>query len=137
VAATKVTIEDGKKALFWKASWLGGARPKDIAPLIFEISKRKKCTIHKALENNFWVNQVNTEGGLTLEDIVQFAKLWGLLQEVILETNASDSIRWKLTNDGCYSSKSAYNLQFLGHTISDALLGVEASPPPSARLSLG
>jgi hypothetical protein len=38
-----VTIRDGKKALFWEASWLRGMRPKDIAPLIFELSKKKKC----------------------------------------------------------------------------------------------
>jgi hypothetical protein len=36
-AATKVIIGNGRKALFWEASWLDGRRPKDIAPLIFEV----------------------------------------------------------------------------------------------------
>jgi hypothetical protein len=31
-AATKVTIGNGNKALFWEASWINGTRPKDIAP---------------------------------------------------------------------------------------------------------
>jgi hypothetical protein len=56
LAATNVTIGNGKKALFWDASWINGMRPKDIAPLIFDLSKRKKCTIAKALEDNFWVS---------------------------------------------------------------------------------
>jgi hypothetical protein len=41
-AATLVNIGNRRKALFWEASSINGRRPKDIAPLIFEISKRKK-----------------------------------------------------------------------------------------------
>jgi hypothetical protein len=55
-AATNVIIGNGKKDLFWEASWINGMRPKDIAPLIFDLSKRKKCTVAKALEDNFWVS---------------------------------------------------------------------------------
>jgi hypothetical protein len=91
-------------------------RPKDIAPLIFDLSKWKKCTVAKALEENFWVSQINNKGGLSLDHIVQFAKLWEMLQEVHLHPNMTYSIYWKVTNDGCYSSKLAYNMQFLGHT---------------------
>jgi hypothetical protein len=107
VAATKVTIGNGRKALFWEASRIDGQRPKDIAPLIFQIPKRKKCTVQKALEGEFWVSQINTEAGLSLEHIIEYNKLWGLLQAVHLEPNSLDFITWKLTNDGCCSSKSA------------------------------
>ena len=41
-AATKVTIGNGEKALFWESSWLQGMRPKDIAPLIYEVSKKRR-----------------------------------------------------------------------------------------------
>jgi hypothetical protein len=34
-AATTVTIGNGKIAPFWGSSWLNGAKPKDIASLIF------------------------------------------------------------------------------------------------------
>jgi hypothetical protein len=44
-AATKVTIGNGDKALFWDSSWLDGRRPKDIAPLIYNISKNKSSTV--------------------------------------------------------------------------------------------
>ena len=40
-ASTIVTVGDGKKAKFWESSWLNGLRPKDIAPKIFEISKKE------------------------------------------------------------------------------------------------
>ena len=57
VAATKVNIGNGEKAIFWEPSWFDGMRPKDIAPLIFDIAKKKKCTVRKALENDFLVSQ--------------------------------------------------------------------------------
>jgi hypothetical protein len=46
-AATSVTTRNGKKAIFLEAAWLNGMRPKDVAPLIFELSKKKRCTVQK------------------------------------------------------------------------------------------
>jgi hypothetical protein len=40
-AATTITLGNGKKTSFWEAPWLTGRKPKDIAPLIFDASKRK------------------------------------------------------------------------------------------------
>jgi hypothetical protein len=51
--ATNDSIGNGKKALFWEASWVNGSWPKYIAPLIFDLSKRKRCTVAKALKDNF------------------------------------------------------------------------------------
>jgi hypothetical protein len=83
---------------------------------IFYLSKRKRCTMAKALEEDFWVTQINFDGGISLEHLLQFANLWEMVQGIHLDHNGPDSIRWKLTNDGCYSSKSDYSMQFLGHT---------------------
>jgi hypothetical protein len=74
--ATIVTIGNGEKASFWDASWLQGLAPKDIAPLIFDLSKKRKCSVKKALENDFWVSQINMQTGLSVEHIVQFSKRW-------------------------------------------------------------
>jgi hypothetical protein len=52
-AATKVHIGNGKKALFWEASWINGRRPKDIAPLIFDVSKQKKAPSTKLWKETF------------------------------------------------------------------------------------
>jgi hypothetical protein len=67
--ATKVIIGMGRKLSF--GIFLDyGTRPKDIAPLIFDLSKRKICTIDKDLEDNFWVTQINYQGGLSLDHLV-------------------------------------------------------------------
>jgi hypothetical protein len=115
-AATRVTIGNGERALFWDSSWLDGIRPKDIAPLIYDISKKKRCTVRKALQNNFWVSQVNLQFGLTLEHITQFAKLWDKLSNIHINDDEQDTIIWKLTTHGNYSSSSAYKMQFEGLT---------------------
>jgi hypothetical protein len=64
----------------------------------------------KALKEKFWVSQINNQDGLSLEHIVQFAKLWEALHGVHLQEGVKDSIIWKLTKDGCYSSKIAYDM---------------------------
>jgi len=74
--ATKIAIGDGRKASFWESSWIDGYRARDIAPLVYDICRKKKFTICKGMEQNFWVSQINTQGGLTVENIEQFAKLW-------------------------------------------------------------
>jgi mannosylglycoprotein endo-beta-mannosidase len=117
-AATKVTIGSGKKAIFWDSSWLNGLRPRDVAPLIFDISKKKKITVAKALLDDFWITQINMQDGISIQHIVQFTNLWEMLQDVHLDPNSSDTIAWKLTNNKEYSAKSAYSMQFLGHTSS-------------------
>jgi hypothetical protein len=115
-AATKFTIGNMKRALFWEASWINGSRPKDIAPLIFDLSKTKRCAVAKALEEDLWLSQINYQNGLSTNHLIQFTKLWEMVQKVHLDPNTTDSILWKFTNDDSYSSKTAYNMQFFGHT---------------------
>jgi hypothetical protein len=119
--ATTVTIGNGDKAIFWESTWLNGMHPKDIAPKIFEIAKRRKCTIKIALENDFWVSHINIQGGLSVEHTMQFYTLWEMVQLIHLDISTTDSIRWKFCNDNTvkeYTASSAYKMQFLGHTCS-------------------
>jgi hypothetical protein len=102
----------------------------DIAPLIYEGSKRKNCTVQIAIEDDFWVSQINNQNGLSLDHIVQFANLWEMLHGTHLDHNAKDSISWKLTNDGCYSLESAYAMQFLGtKSLMTSLVWKSWAPP--------
>jgi hypothetical protein len=57
-AATTITIGNGKIEHFWDSSWQNGDKPKDIGPLIFEVSKRKKCTMAQALHNKGCVTNI-------------------------------------------------------------------------------
>jgi hypothetical protein len=134
--ATRVTIGNGKKVQFWEAPWLDGRRPKDIAPLIFKDSKRRKCTVSKAMENNSWVSQINMQDGLSVEHIVKFANLWELVSNLQMDPTTPDTISWKLTTSGCYSSKSAYTMQFLGHPnySMPSLVWRPCPPPPKCKL---
>ena len=111
--ATKVTIGDVTIAKFWESSWLEGSRPKDIAPKIFEISRKKGATVSKAIGDNAWVTHIDTQQGMTLEHIQQFTMLWGMIANVTIHPGVNDSIMWKLTNGGTYTN-SAYKAQFAG-----------------------
>jgi hypothetical protein len=64
-----------------------GMRPKGIAPLIFNSSKKKECLVSKSMDNEFWISQINTHGGLTTEHIVQFTKLWEMTQDVQIDND--------------------------------------------------
>jgi hypothetical protein len=89
--------------------------PKGIGLLIFDRSKRKRCLVHKALDIEFWVSQIITLRW-TVDRIVQFSKLYEMLQSVQLDHDNPDMISLKLANDACYSCKSAPNMQFLGQS---------------------
>jgi hypothetical protein len=51
-AATTITIGNGNIAPFWHSPWLNGKKPKDIAPLIYEASTRKKWSVKQATLDN-------------------------------------------------------------------------------------
>ena len=110
-AATKVTLGNGAKALFWHSAWLDGASPKDIAPDIFLASKKKNKTVHHALQGNSWVQDINIPAINAHQKLTQFVALWDRLQHIYVNVNTSDHIEWMLNTSGDYSTKSAY----MGH----------------------
>ncbi|KAI4973360.1 hypothetical protein ZWY2020_029068 [Hordeum vulgare] len=54
-----------------------------------------------------------------------------MLSHTHLTTSERDSITWKLTNDGTYSARSAYNFQFEGLVSSDMYTAVWRSWAPT------
>ena len=113
-AATTITVGNGLKTPFWHAPWLEGRKPKDIAPLIFECSSAKNCSVQNALLGADWVNKVRLDENFTTAHFSQFVNLWSLTTNVQLNNDVGNEIRWKLTADGEYSAKSAYKMQFMG-----------------------
>jgi hypothetical protein len=66
--------------------------PADLALEFFKLSKRTNCNVRKALDNNFWVNQINTSQDFGLVRIEEFVKLWELLNGVHLSNDVPDTI---------------------------------------------
>jgi hypothetical protein len=69
-----------------------------------------------------------------LDHITQFVELWILLSHIHLQDNIDDDIEWKLTTNGEYSAKSAYEIQFLGSILSNMNKSVwKAWAPPKVK----
>ena len=115
-ATTTIQIGSGAKTSFWHSAWIQGRRPKDIAPAVFNISKRKNRTVQEALTNNNWVRDINLGAQLSVTHIQQFIILWNLVATIPVTQDADDNITWKLTQSGMYSVSSVYRAQFFGDT---------------------
>jgi hypothetical protein len=96
-----------------------GQAPRDIAPNLFKLAWRKNQTVAEDLENNNWTRGLWRMS--TATEIAELISLWEAVSEVQLTEN-EDSIRWKLTTSGQYSSRSTYRAQLAGSYCSfDAL----------------
>jgi hypothetical protein len=118
-AATTITIGNGNIAPFWHSPWLNGKKPKDIAPLIYEASTRKKWSVKQATLDNAWVSKIRMDETLTIPHLHQYLQLWHELNGIQLREHEEDSIVWNLTPNGEYSTTSAYNAQFFGSTLTN------------------
>jgi hypothetical protein len=112
-ASTIVTIGNGAKAQFWHNSWLDGEAPRNLAPHLFELHKRKNRLVQQELQNNKWIRSF--QGKITTAtQVEEFVSLWLRIQNIHLLPHMQDSIAWKWTPDGVYSTQSAYRIQFQG-----------------------
>jgi hypothetical protein len=117
-AATTITIGKWEdcRLLGLTVAKLGQA--KGIAPLIFEASKRKNCTMAQALHNKGWVANIKMDTNFTVHHIHEYVRLWVRLQDVHLrQEDNEDAIVWNLTSNDEYSPASAYDAQFFIATL--------------------
>jgi len=84
-AATRVQVHNGKKALFWKSSWLNGDAPATLFPLLHRHSRRKNRTVAAALKGNRWIKDICHD--LTHDLLTEFFALWAQIeaQDLCLE----------------------------------------------------
>jgi hypothetical protein len=133
-AATTITLGSGEKTSFWHAPWLHDQKPKDIAPLLFELCKRKNWFVSQALRDEAWIRKLRNDATISLEHLTQFVHLWALINTIHLHDDVEDDISWKLTANGQYSAASAYKMQFLGLIESSMYKIVwKAWAPPKAK----
>ena len=113
-AATRVTIGDGKQASFWLSRWMGQSTLRSQFPALYKYCRRKRRTVADALTEHRWVKDLRQAPRAAI--LTEFLQLWRLIQSAHIELSEDqpDSISWILAEDGCYSAKSAYRLQFEG-----------------------
>jgi len=57
-ASTEIQIGDGTKISFWHSAWTAGHHPKDIAPDIYNMSRKKNRNLHDAVSDNWWIRDI-------------------------------------------------------------------------------
>ena len=85
----------------------------------YNVSAWKKCWVSFALHDNSWISRINMSNGLSLVHILEFFELWSKLQDIQVVHGVRHEIKWKFTQDGVYSSSTAYKMQFVGLISSD------------------
>jgi len=108
-----ISLGDGAKTKFWHHSWLDGQAPKYLAPNLFRLVSRTNQTVQKELRNNNWMHKLGRKI-TSATHIEEFVSLWIRIQDVHLQQGVQDTITWRWTNDGNYSIRSAYRIQFRG-----------------------
>jgi hypothetical protein len=107
-----VTIGDGKMAKFWTSSWANGKTLKSMAPSLFLKSKWKRLSVQMAVQEHRWINHILPIQNS--QEMMEYMALWEQVGMVQLQEGMEDTIRWRWTLDGEYTTRSAYLIQFEG-----------------------
>jgi hypothetical protein len=110
--STKISIGNGRNTLFWEAHGLIGMAPKELAPNMYQMARRKEMSVCTEQHNLNWIQN--------LKDIISLLKEFTLLFMALSDVQFSDQqdiIRWKWTADGQYIVTSAYECQFEGSIV--------------------
>ena len=98
------------------AHWLDGQAPRYPAPNLFRLVSRRNRTVQQELRNNNWMRSLGRIITSAVH-IEEFVSLWIRIQDVHLQQGVQDSITSQWTQDGTYSTRSAYRIQFKGSLV--------------------
>jgi hypothetical protein len=93
-------------------SWANGKTLKSMVPSLFLKSKQKRLTVQMAVQEYRWINHILPI--LNSQEMMEYMALWEQVGMVQLEEGMEDTIRWRWTPDGEYTTRSAYQIQFEG-----------------------
>jgi hypothetical protein len=110
-ACTSITLGNGESTKFWHDRWINGQSPKDLAPSLYRLTRRKNISVAKGCTGRQWLTGLHQIS--SSDEVNQLVSLRSLINQVHL-TEQQDSIQWNLKADGQYSTKSAYEAQFTG-----------------------
>jgi hypothetical protein len=131
---TTITLGSDLRTSFWLSGWVQGRRPKDIALLLFNKTRKKELSVANSLHDNNWIRDLNLQVGFTTAHLCEFVTLWNCVQVTELQTDQEDKITWKLTRNGEYTTSSAYAAQFSGCMATSKLASIwKAWAPPTCK----
>jgi hypothetical protein len=131
---TRITLGDDNKASFWNSGWLQGSRPKDVAPLLFTQTRKKKQSVASTIHNDNRIQDINLHAGFTTEHLIRFTTLWNHVAPTVLRPQHVDEITWTLMHHEEYSTASAYKAQFADYTTNLVLASIwKAWAPPKCK----
>ncbi|CAD6266690.1 unnamed protein product [Miscanthus lutarioriparius] len=111
-----ITLGDGAKTEFWHHNWLDGQAPRYLALNLFRLISRRNRMVQQELRINNWMHKLGRKITSAVH-IEEFVSLWIRIQDVHLQQGVQDTIIWRWTNDGNYSTRSAYRIQFKGSLV--------------------
>jgi hypothetical protein len=91
-ACTAITVGIGQGTKFWLDWWINGQSPKDLAPALYRLTRRKNISVAQGCHARKWLTelqQINTG-----EEINQLVLLWSLINQVQL-SEQPDGICWR------------------------------------------
>lgn len=104
-------LGNGERISFWKEPWHNGVSLQNTYPALFAHCTRKNLTVAQALFDRRWIKHLKRN--LTVEATREFTALWAEVNHMELGSGL-DTVSWRWTNDGIYTARSAYAIQFEG-----------------------
>ncbi|KAL8509574.1 hypothetical protein ACS0TY_016699 [Phlomoides rotata] len=105
-------IGNGKCTRFWFDKWIGGTSPKDMFPRLYYIDKDPSCSVADRFSSsdNCWNFKGEWRRNLYSWEVEQLEELLVAAKRYLRSPMEEDYWCWKLTKDGQYSVRSAYQV---------------------------
>jgi hypothetical protein len=117
-AVVKICVGSGDRTIFWEDPWIDGLSVACLAPVVLALFKPGpicKRTVQQGLTNAAWVRDIT--GTLTVDAVVQFLRLWPLIQAIQLDASETDSFTSKFSAFGEFATRPTYLACFAGRTV--------------------
>ncbi|XP_071678586.1 uncharacterized protein [Lolium perenne] len=115
-ASVVISVGSSASLLFWEDPWIQGLFVAAVAPEVLKLVRPgvvKRRSVRDGLLNHAWATDI--VGELSVDAVVQYLRLSAAVVVVPINGGA-DTFRWKWTEDGTFTVRSAYRMFFHGTT---------------------
>ncbi|KAM0870913.1 hypothetical protein ACQ4PT_039753 [Festuca glaucescens] len=116
-ASVRIEVGMGERTLFWDDPWLDGQSVGSIALAVLALVRPgviNSRTVQQGHNNAAWVRDI--VGPLSIDAVVQFLRLWPVVQGLVLSDGEQDRFHWKFESSASFSTRSSYLACFAGRT---------------------